>query len=447
MKTRSAVFSLLLAAFVYAQDTAEIESILANRVDESKKAVGLVIGTIDAKGPRVTGRGKRALDRDGKPDGDTVFEIGSITKVFTSLLLADMVERGELKADDPIAKFLPPTVKVPSRDGRQITLLDLSTQVSGLPRLPAGFKPADPANPYADYDARKLYEFPSGHTLARTPGEKYEYSNLGVGLLGHVLALKAGMSYEELLRRRIFEPLEMKSSSIQLSVSQQERLASGHDQLLKPVRNWDMDVLAGAGAIRSTANDMLKFAAANLELTDSPLKAAMRRMRSIRRETGTPGMSIAMGWHVLTKFGTAMVWHNGGTAGYRSFLGIVPENKQGVVVLCNTFLDNDAVGFHLLESKMPVSKLTASRERKEIAVDPKILETYVGEYEFVPAFVLTVTRDGARLFGQATGQPKLELFAESETEFFVKVVDAQISFLKDGLILHQMGRDQKARKK
>ena len=119
-----------------------------------------------------------------QPDGDTVFEIGSITKVFTSLILADMVERGEVKLDDPVSKFLPASVTVPSRNGRQITLLDISMQISGLPRMPNNMKPADPENPYADYDPAKLYEFLSGYTLQRDIGEKYEYSNLAVGLLG-----------------------------------------------------------------------------------------------------------------------------------------------------------------------------------------------------------------------------------------------------------------------
>src|ERR1700680_63439 len=167
-------------------------------------------------------------------------------------------------------------------------------QISGLPRLPDNMKPADSANPYADYDAAKLYEFLPRYKLTRDIGEKYEYSNLAVGLLGHALSLKAGMSYEQLVRSRILEPLGMTSSSVTLSDSQKKPLATGYDPALNTVKNWDLDALAGAGALRSTANDMLKFLAANLELTDSPLKPAMRRMRAVRRETGSPGVSIMM---------------------------------------------------------------------------------------------------------------------------------------------------------
>lgn len=443
---------LLLASGAAATDLEDIHSIIANRVDE-RKTVGIVVGVVSEKGRTVVGYGRLAKGVDQKPDGDTVFEIGSITKVFTSLLLADMIERGEVKPDDPVSKFLPASVHVPERNGRKITLLDLSMQISGLPRLPNNMKPADPENPYADYDAAKLYAFLSNYNLTRDIGEKYEYSNLGAGLLGHALALKAGMSYEELVHRRILEPLGMTSTSITLSESQKKRLATGHNQALEPVKNWDLDSLAGAGALRSTANDMLTFLAANLELTDTPLKAAMRRMRSVHRETGTPDLEIAMAWHIFHKFGTDVVWHNGGTAGYRSFAGFNPRTRTGVVVLCNTFFDCDDIGFHALESQYPVAKLSAAKERKEVTLDPKILESYAGEYELAPTFKIKIRHEGSHLFAQATDQPAFEIFAEKEGEFFLKVVDAQITFTKDdtgavtGLILHQNGLDQKAKKR
>ena len=432
--------ALVSAISLRAADIAEIRSIMANRV-ESGRAVGIVTGVIDEKGRQVIASGKVSIDGTQAPDGDTIYEIGSVTKVFTSLILADMIEKGEVKADDPVSKFLPATVKVPSRNGRQITLLDLSMQVSGLPRLPDNLKPADPGNPYVDYDAAKLYDFLSRYTLTRDPGEKYEYSNLAVGLLGHALALRAGMPYEELLRRRIFDPLGMSSTSLTLSEAQKKRLAPGYDASLKPARNWDFGVLAGCGAVRSSVNDMLKFVAANLELTDTPLKSAMRRMRSLKRETGMPNVEIGMAWHVFTKFDSQIWWHNGGTYGYRSFVGFNPAKKEGVVVLCNTFLDNDDLGKHILESRYPVSTF-----HKEVQVDAAVLETYAGEYELGPTFKIAVTREGARLFIQATGQPRFEIFAQSDSEFFLKVVDARITFLKDGLVLHQGGVDQQAKK-
>lgn len=440
---------MLLLPVLLMASSDEIRTLLVNRVDTGKKAMGIVVGTISATGRDITAYGKSSMEGTPPLDGDTIFEIGSITKVFTSLLLADMVERGEVTLDTPVAKLLPEGVKIPSRDGKEITLLDLSMQVSGLPRMPNNFKPADPTNPYADYDPPKLYAFLAGYTLPRPIGEKYEYSNLAVGLLGHALALKSGMSYEALLKKRIFEPLGMSSTTITMSPELQKRLTPGYDPALSPVHNWDLDALAGAGAIRSTANDMLKFLAANLELTDTPLKPAMRRMRAVRRSTGMADVDIMMAWHVFTKYGTEIVWHNGGTAGYRSFIGFDPAAKKAIVVLCNTSFDIDEIGRHYLESKWPVATFDPPKVRSEVNLDPKILAGYTGEYQLNPAFAIKVTVEGSHVYAQATGQPRFELFAEKENEFFLKVVDAQVSFVKDEsgkvthLVLHQNGMNQK----
>jgi len=250
-----------MAAAQGSQSDTEIQAILQQRIDQYKKSVGIVVGVINDQGSRVIGYGRLNQESDRKPDGDTVFEIGSVTKVFTAILLADMVERGELRLDDPISKFLPQSVKVPTRNGKEITLLDLATHTSGLPRMPNNFAPKDLNNPYADYTVEQMYAFLSNHTLTRDIGAKYEYSNYGAGLLGHILALKAGMDYETLVKTRICDPLKMNSTRIQLAPELRARLATGHDGDLKAVANWDLPTLAGAGALRSTVNDLLKFLA------------------------------------------------------------------------------------------------------------------------------------------------------------------------------------------
>src|SRR5262249_36788679 len=154
--------------------------ILAGRVDVEKQALGIVVGVIELRGRRVVSHGRLAAGDPRPLNGDTVFEIGSVTKVFTSLLLADMAQRGEVALNDPVAKYLPAEgVKMPERGGRQITLVDLATHTSGLPRLPSNLKPANSANPYADYTVKQLYEFLSGYTLERDIGAQFEYSNLG----------------------------------------------------------------------------------------------------------------------------------------------------------------------------------------------------------------------------------------------------------------------------
>jgi CubicO group peptidase (beta-lactamase class C family) len=430
----------------------EIHQILVDRIDVQHQSVGIVVGVIGPEGRRVIAYGH--LEKgDLRPlNGDTIFEIGSETKVFTSLLLSDMAQRGEVALSDPVAKYLPPGTKMPERNGRSITLVDLATHTSGLPPLPTNFSPKDRANPYADYSVEQLYQFLSGYQLTRDIGSQYQYSNLGGGLLGHVLALRAGTSYETLVESRICTLLGMNSTRIALTPEMKARLAAGHNAALDTVENWDFPTLAGAGALRSTANDMLTFIAANLGYTKSPLAPAMAAMLTERRPTGRPGLEVALGWHILTTGEKKIIWHNGGTGGYRSFMGFDPKARVGVVLLSNaeTPTGVDDIGMHLLNPNVPLS--TPPKEHKQATVDPKLFDGYVGRYQLAPNFIISITRDGDHLFEQATGQPKFEIFPEGERDYFLKVVDAQITFVTDNqapateLILHQNGRDQHAKR-
>src|SRR5262245_14302861 len=454
------VFMLAATAIATAQSNpeasglldADIRKILVDRIDVQHQSVGIVVGVVSPEGRRVIAYGH--LEKgDSRPlNGDTVFEIGSTTKVFTSLLLADMVQRGQAALDDPVAKYLPPTVKVPERNGRAITLVDLATHTSGLPRMPSNFAAKDPGNPYADYTVEQFYEFLSGYQLTRDIGSQYAYSNFGAALLGNALARKAGTDYEALVRSRICDPLGMKDTRITLTPEMKSRLAVGHDAAMKPVENWDLPTFAGAGALRSTANDMLTFLAANLGLSKSSLAPAMAAMLKVRRPTGQPTLEIALGWHIFTDNGKEISWHYDGTGGYRAWMGFDPKTRVGVVALSNaeTTVGVDDIGHHLLDPAFPLAE--PPKEHKEVKVDPKILDAYVGKYQLAPNFALTITREGDHLFAQATGQSKFEIFPESERDFFFKVVDAQITFVtgSDGraieLVLHQGGRDQHAKR-
>jgi D-alanyl-D-alanine-carboxypeptidase/D-alanyl-D-alanine-endopeptidase len=448
---------LAIAASANAQTAvppdAEIRKLLVDRIDAQRQSVGIVVGVIEPAGRRVVAYGRLAKDDTRPLNGDTVFEIGSITKVFTSLLLADAVQRRDVALTDPISKFLPSKVKTPERGGRAITLQDLSSHVSGLPRLPTNMSPKDGSNPYADYSVEDMYKFLSAYELTRDAGAQYEYSNLGGGLLGHVLSLRAGMDYEALVRSRISGPLGMASTGITLSPDMKSRLAVGHSATLQPVSNWDLPTLAGAGALRSTTNDLLTFLAANLGYLDSPLAPAMASMRTVRRPTGIPNLEIALAWHILTANGRDIVWHNGGTGGYRTFIGYDPIARTGVVVLSNagTPAGPDDIGRHLLDSRLPLmAPVAAPKTRTEAAVDPKIYDGYVGRYQLAPAVTMTITRKDRQLFTQLTGQPAFEIFPESPTEYFLKVVDAQLTFEVDGqgkataVVLHQNGRNARA---
>jgi CubicO group peptidase (beta-lactamase class C family) len=355
-----------VGAFGQAPTSADIHTILKNRLWRGDLGIGIVVGVIDGTGRRVVSFGSLAKNDKRPLNGDTVFEIGSITKEFTSLLLTDMVRRGEVALTDPVAKFLPPGVTMPERAGRQITLADLSTHSSGLPRMPSNFSPKDSGNPYVDYSVEDLYEFISGHQLTRDIGSRYEYSNVGVGLLGHVLSLRAGMSYEALVHARILEPLGMRDTAITLTPSMKSRLAVGHAESqrtsqnpygLTAVANWDIPTLAGGGALRSTVNEMLTFLAANLGYIKTPLAGAMADQIATRRPSDNSGFEVGYGWRIQNRFGSTIVWHGGATGGYRSYIGFDPHARVGVIVLSNVLMPLvDDIGPHLLNSKYPLSK-------------------------------------------------------------------------------------------
>jgi serine-type D-Ala-D-Ala carboxypeptidase/endopeptidase len=302
------------------------------------KNVGMVIGIVDEHGTHVFSAGKLDNGTDQAVDGDTVFEIGSISKTFTVLLLQDMVQRGEMKLDDPVAKYLPISVKMPTHDGKEITLLNLAAQDSGLPRDPDNLSPTRglPENPFADYTVERLYEFLSNHKLQREPGKEFEYSNVGMALLGHVIVLKAGKDYESLVVERICRPLNMDSTGVVFTPELKSRLAMGHGSDGKRAPNWDFQVYAGAGAVRSTANDLLKYVAANIGLTQSDLTPLMQKTHVLHHLAQSRYGNTALPWMDRSQSdqtGTELLGHAGGTGGYETFIGFDKQHRRGVVVL------------------------------------------------------------------------------------------------------------------
>jgi D-alanyl-D-alanine-carboxypeptidase/D-alanyl-D-alanine-endopeptidase len=361
---RVARIAVLATAFPFGRAAAqqlasddEISKILALRVASGKNP-SIVVGIYENGKTRIIPMGASGSPNQAL-DGNTVFEIGSITKVFTSTLLADMVARGLVAYDDSARKYLPANVRVPSRNGRPITLVDLATQHSALPRMPDNLTPADRENPYADYTPAQMYDFLSRYTLPRDPGERFEYSNLGVGLLGHVLALRAGTSYEALVIDRILGPLGMRDTRITLTPNMRAQLAQAYDAKGFPTKNWDLPTLAGAGALRSTANDMLRFAAAALGAPGTPpaVASALAEAERPRRDLPGPGKSqIGLNWFTSNTGPVEIVWHNGGTGGYRTFLGLDKAHHRAVVVLA-TANSPDDIGRHILDPSLPLATI------------------------------------------------------------------------------------------
>lgn len=427
---------------------AEIRAILVARVDTHRHAPGIVAGVIDPAGRRVIAHGRRGVGDERPLDEHTVFEIGSITKVLTSLLLADAVLRGEVSLTDPVAKYLPPDVRMPERDGRQITLQDLAMHTSGLPRLPGNMPIGDPANPYADFTVELMYSFLSGYQLTRDIGAEFEYSNLGTGLLGHALARHAGMDYEALVRERITGPLGMTSTVITLTPALQARAAVGHDISMQPAPFWDLPAIAGTGALRSTAHDMLMFLEAALGYRDTPLASAFA-LTTTTRWPVSEGMEMGLGWFILKdEQGAEIIHHPGGTGGFRTWAGYDPRSRAGVVLLANasTFNGPDDIGRHLLNRQFPL----APWHNVETEVDAAVFDRHVGRYQLAPDVYLTISRNGDRFLAQLTGGPEMEIFAESDTRYFFTVVEAQLTFEIDAdgkttaVVLHEAGIDQRA---
>ncbi|OIQ22319.1 serine hydrolase [Lacinutrix sp. MedPE-SW] len=535
----------------------EVKENIQSRIDNQINA-SIVVGFINGDNVTYYSFGKTAIENGKEVDENTVFEIGSISKTFTTTLLALKVNSGEMNLNDPVSKYLPKTVNIPTRNGQEITLKHLATHTSALPRMPDNFSPSNPLNPFADYTKEQLYTFLSKHTLTRDIGSLYEYSNLGMGLLGHVLELQSGKSYEKLVIEHIANPLQMNDTRLAFTPAMKNRLAKGHSGLTE-TSNWDIITLGGAGGIRSTASDMVKYLQANLnsDIIDSKLHNAMALAHQSSFKSEEQKTEMALAWHIENgKF----LMHNGATGGYCAMSAIDKGSKKGVVVLTNTNENVDAIaiklmvpsyqlkpikpsiakliikeietngiekalalyrstkssnpnaynfdenqlntlGYQLIEQnkndialeifklnvaefpeasnpydslaelylKMGEQDLAIQNYKKSLELNPantnakdvlkslnvtiedvtvskEMLQNYTGKYQLAPTFFITVTTNNGRLFLQATGQPKFEIFPSDYNKFYLKVVEARVEFninnkgKVDSMTLYQNGQ-------
>ncbi|WP_055047007.1 serine hydrolase [Devosia sp. A16] len=440
------------AALAQSPSNAAIAEILVERIDAAEQNVGIAVAVIENGAPRFVFHGQPQLGATGGIDEHTVFEIGSVTKLFTNVLLAQEVLAGTIDLDAPIVNYLPRGTALPERGGRQITAFDLVTHSSGLPPVPPDLGVGNPANPYAGYGAEPLRAFLESYQVPRDIGTEFEYSNIGLALVAEAVEQVTGKDYASLLEERIFTPLKMTETALTTTPELRQRLASGHDAARNPVSNWDLEVFAGAGALRSTVADVSKFIAAASGAVSTPLDPAFALMLERTRPSDANGGKVGLGWFTLAHPKGEIAWHNGMTGGYNAFVGYDRQSRKGVVVLSNmaSTVGIEDIGFHILADNLPLAAMP--KLRQPVALDPALLDRYVGRYALTPAFVLEVTREGDALFVQATGQQKLPVFAETETTFFYKAVDAQLSFElgPDGrttsLTLHQNGLSQPAKR-
>lgn len=431
---------------------AEIRALLADRVGAEDGGAGIVVGLIGPQGRRVVSYGRRGQGDPRLLDRDTVFEIGSVTKVFTALLLADMVQRGEVALADPVAKHLPAGVELPERNGRSIALLDLATHTSSLPFMPEGVTD-DPAG--ATDTAAQLYRFLASYELPHDIGSQWDYSNVGYWLLAEALANRGGMGYEALLRARVLGPLGMSSTAITVPPELEARLAAGHDASLQPAPTFAelpiYSAMPAAGGLASTAGDLLTFLGVAMGYEPSPLAPAMAALLDTSRPGSRPGVSQALGWVVMGEGDDEWVVHDGGTFGYASSVVWDPKRRLGVVVLSNQVASVGDLARHLLRPEIPLEKPAITR-RTEIALEPAVLAAYAGRYEAEGEGTFVIAREGDFLTFEAPaewGLPKLRIRPESRREFFASELPLRVTFESDadgrvtGMLIHPP-RGQKA---
>jgi len=335
------------------QFTAAKESsimLLLNNVKRYLPHVSIVVGIITPNGTQVYGYGNISKANSTIVNGNTIFDIASITKVFTTTLLDDMVKQGLVRLDDPIEKYLPATVKVPTYNRHKITLEDLATHTSGLPDFPAGWIRN------RTYTTQQVYNFLSNTQLQSEPGTKANYSDFGMGLLGHILSIRAGVPYAQLVKDRIFSVLgmdstgiAMNSTAITLSDALKSRLAKGHIGGKEINLEFIPEEIQGAGALYSTANDLLKYLAANIGLIHTNINDIIQATHQIRHEypkaptlhfssASNKSLSasyVGLGWFIDTNLGSEVIQHSGGIDGYSSFVGFNPTKQEGIVLLCS----------------------------------------------------------------------------------------------------------------
>lgn len=361
-------------------DADSIKAFLRNNFSSINPPACLVIGWVDSQGSRVFAGGKLGNGTEQEANGDTVFFIGSVSKTFTALLLEDMVERGAVKLDDPVAKYLPGSVRVPARNGGQITLLDLATHTAGFPVNPGNMTGTNAKEQYETYTVEKMYRFLSSYQLTRDPGTDFQYSNVGMALLGDALSLRAGTNFESLVVDRICRSLGMTSTRITLTPQMKARLAMGHETDGKPSPPWKLQAYSPAGDIHSTANDLLKYAAAQAGLAPSHLGELMKKTHQIRF-TDTNGLPEEPGFGTFGR--TAMDWvdrgayqpagmdllgHAGGAGSYHAWVGFDMKQRRGVVVLSTadaSVLSVEAIGWTVLQ-RLPLTRDSARLIAREI---------------------------------------------------------------------------------
>jgi serine-type D-Ala-D-Ala carboxypeptidase/endopeptidase len=381
----------------------------------------VVVGIIDGGKREIYGFGSGP---GGKPpNGATLFELGSITKVYTGLLLADSVQRREVALDTPIAELLPTGVTAPTRDKLVITLRHLALHSSGLPPYPPSLR-AEADNPFAHYPEDQLYQDLVQTQLIAPPGSRIVHSDYGYGVLAHELGRKIGGGFVGALQTRVLTPLKLDDTMFAVPKSAQPRLAIGTNDDLAPVKGWTYDSLTGTGGLISSVRDQLALIEAELDAdagSRAPLRPAMKLTQEAQLER--VGDNAGLGWQIDS---AGRYWHVGETGGYHAFVGFDPKTRRGVVVLAST-------NSSLIES-LPIAlygMLANEDVKPPVFPDTAALAPLAGTYDF-PGTKLTIVVAGKRLYLQGPGAPKYRIVPVSESRFWIEGLQSGLQFEKEG---------------
>jgi len=382
---------------------------------------------------------------DKTPNKDTVFEIGSISKVFTSTLLATKVAAGQLQLADPVKKHLPQSCR--SDKTASITLEMLATHHSGLPRMPSNHEPQYYKLKPVGYTRNDLCDYLINADELSQVGIEYSYSNLGMGLLGVILETNSGQSLNALLNRNIFDKLGLDNSGIGASNVDASKLAQGHHGVIRTPASPN-GALDGAGAVLSTAQDLIKFMRAHFKDKKTPLDNAFD-LTLASRKSAWEGTEIGLGWHIQENdLGEITYWHNGSKGGFHGFIAMDIHKKKAIVVLANSGGDgNDDIGFHLMNSSYPIKPTPTY---KQVKLDDSLLNQYQGIFDTEFGVPIEITKHDGQLKATFGEQFALNIYPRNENTFFYRAINAQISFDRDEnsllrLYLHQDGETYPAK--
>ncbi|WP_411834357.1 serine hydrolase [Pseudoxanthomonas mexicana] len=418
MKMPAAAILLALGAMpAHAMTDAQLRDLVAQRLHGDRTGACMAVAVVEKA--QVARAYVCADDKDeGRIGPDSAFEIGSISKTMTAALLAELILQGKGSLDDPLSAWLPEGTKVPDYQGQPILLRHMVTHTSGLPALPSRLGATDMSDPYANLDAPALLASLGDATLARAPGAQFEYSNFASMVLSYAVARRAGSDFESLIRQRLFAPLGMRHAYVNQPPAG-VRAAVGHTPNTRPTPPWRFATdLAGAGGVRATLEDMVRYVQGGLGWTDAAIAPAL----ALSQQQVSDKPAMAMNWMLMPVAGRTVLLHEGGTGGFSAWASIDRERQRGVVILSDTTWNSigslGSLGLHLVDASFPLGK-----PRRKIDAPAELLRQLEGEYQ-LPGLRMTLRQRDGKLFVHPKGKGEYEMAYDDAGDFHPLALDA-----------------------